>query len=359
MGKQQVNEQLNRILDIMYHINEASKKADWSAGRVHFDDIMDLLNTIDIGRSFVGLSYIQAYPLKKVYPGDEEFSSKFSSEIDNGDAESRIHGKLSTMRDSDEFKNPQGRKYRGLNSMSSVPFNGIVKVTNYVFNWGNTEHLSDFFNNQRELERKIRIDHGFGQDFYPDGDWRTHPDFRGTGEYPEVKSSFMGTYRDKIYGDYNLYGDTDELGNSRFGEDGKQKLAFKMALTNPKAQYPTYYLVDNNGEIDEVSKSLYSLFRTKSMPKNLASNLTNNMSAEEVEARKMLSDLSMKNAMAYKQWLLDNILYIAGAGVDRNTGNKVPFIWLNKGISLDIDINQNELDSIISGEFKRFEKDLD
>lgn len=343
-------------------------KEDLGIGRRNITTLDELVNEIDLGHSFVGLAYVQAYAADKVYPQKPNYDSNMRSEIGNIDPNSRLAGKMNNFLNDKEYANPTGRAYNGLKSMASNNLGGILKITNYVFNWGNAESLSNAFEKHRLAIADLRRKFGFGEDeaSYDANDWRRKVDekgnllYGGLGANPESKGgNRIPSYNQLLHPDISLYGDTDTDGNSRYDTNGNQKRAIKMVLGNVNKQWSDYYFVDNNGEVDSVSISLANLISKAKLPASLISKITPQMSQDEKDYLTAMDALQQDQARSIKTWLEDNILYIIGTGKSRITGEKTPFRWVNPNVVIDkININPAELQNIVNSEAQKAYKEI-
>ena len=137
-----------------------------------------------------------------------------------------------------------------------------------------------------------------------------------------------------------------------------QKRLLKLGLGNTDTQWSAYCIVDTKGEIDDVESSLAKLFFKVSLPKDIRASITAQMSQDEQNARNKIAALTSNFAASEKRFVLDNIAYITGEGVDKITGEKVPFRWVNKNIELDkFYVDPNEMQGIITKALKEAYKD--
>lgn len=356
-------------------MRKAMINEDLGIGRRDMNSFDELINEIDLGRSFVGLAYIQAYEASKVYPEKNGFKNSLNTEIGKLDPNSRLGKKMNGFLQHPEFANPTGRGYtfdktQGvIKSMASLPFAGVVKITNYVFNWGNAENYGNFLEKYRLKKLDLRNKFGFGKDDadYASDDWRRKVDEKGNPIYGGIglnpqsndnRKGFVSSFHQLLHPDVSLYGDTDTDGNPRYTTrpDGSQyqKRVIKMGLSDVKKQWSDYLLVDENGEVDAVEKSLSALFSKPSAPTDLLKKITAQMSQDEQDYIRGLQAINDEEFYSTKTWYEDNVLYIVGNGKSRITGEKTAFRWVNKNLVLDkININPNEIQPIIDAEIKR------
>lgn len=357
---------------------------DLGVGRADFQSLDDLVNTIDIGSSFVGLGYIQGYsnitndgPVK-IYPTADGFDKMFRGEIGKVDPSSRLAGKLNNMVSDPEYSNPTGRLYAGNRSMAQSPFQGVVKITNYVFNWGDAESLSNFYQKNRDKIANIRKNHGFGDgENYADDDWRRRVNksgksvYSGLGAYPEYTpkknldgSDVKGPFTMKLNPTASIYGDNDTYGNAVYkGIDASgnpyQRRALRFGLGNIQNQWEHYCLVDNAGEVDEVENSLAAIFHKRNVPMDYKKLIDAQTQQDEINfINDLQAELDVQNE-ADKTWLEDNIAYIVGKGTNRRTGEKMAFRWVNRNIVIDrINVDPKELKPIVDAEVQRAYRDV-
>lgn len=350
-------------------------KEDLGIGRRNMNSLDELFNEIDLGHSFVGLAYVQGYEADKVYPQKPNYDSDIRGEIGKIDPNSRLAGKMNAFLNDKEYSNPTGRAYAGLRSMASNNFGGILKITNYVFNWGNAESLSNAREKHRLAIADLRRKYGFGEDetSYADDDWRRKIDEKGNSVYGGLGANMQSKgsrknpdgsyvvqpYHQLLHPDISLYGDTDTYGKPRFGANGAQKRAIKMVLANVNKQWSDYCFVDSNGEIDAVSDSLANLISKAKLPANLLKTITPQMSQDEKDYITAIAELEKNQYRSEKTWLEDNILYIVGTGKNRITGEKTPFRWVNANVNIDkINVNPTELEQIVNSEIQKTCKEI-
>ena len=135
-------------MDSHYTLDEAVEMEDRIENRRDtYTNLDEFLSEVNLGRSFVGLAYVQGYEAKKIYPTnpDPRQANAIRGEFGKMDKSSRVWGKMNGLINDPEFSNPTGRAYAGNRSMKTPHFSGIIKFTNYVFNWGDTSSLHDFY----------------------------------------------------------------------------------------------------------------------------------------------------------------------------------------------------------------------
>lgn len=229
-------------------------------GRREMNSFDELINEIDLGRSFVGLAYIQTYEADKIYPEKNGFKNSLNAEIGKLDPNSRIGKKMNDFLNNPEYTNPSGRGYTfdktqgTIKSMASSSVAGVVKITNYVFNWGNAENLANFLDKYRLKRLELRNKYGFGKDDtdYANDDWRRKIDEKGKPVYGGIglnplsadkRTNPDGTpvvpaFHQLLHPDVSLYGDTDSYGNPKYSTraDGSQyqKRVIKMGISDIK-----------------------------------------------------------------------------------------------------------------------------
>ena len=357
----------NTYLESELMLEEISEKL--GTPRVDVNSFQELTQKYDLKRSFVGLAYIQGYETNKIYPENTEHINALKNEVGKL-GNSPLSTKFNNLFTDPEFSNPTGRKpSRGENvgrrSMSTSHFSGVIKITNYVFNWGTSKNLADFYNNYKEKMRQKRLELGFGKPdtFYAPNDWRRHPDFRGIGDNPSSTDKRTNSDGSKIHPPYSLpldanislYGDNNTYGSASFTTkpDGTQyqKKAIRFGLSDITHQWAHYCLVDVNGNIDEVENSLATLLYKMPMPKDLRQSITAQMSQDEINARNEIMKIEDEKSKAEKIWILDNIAYMVGAGFNKITGQQEPFRWINKDIDINnINVNPADMQKIIDKE---------
>ena len=323
-----------------------------------FTDLDVFLKNVELGKSFVGLGYIQGYEAKKIYPTNTGSSqaSDIKAALSKADKNSRIYGKLNGLVNDPEFTNPTGRAFGGFRSMANSPFAGVIKITNYVFNWGDAASYSDFakkhFGDRDNLINNV----------LKKASWSTNPIYKGIEPTDPNSTEGRAGYHQQLDPKNSLYGFSDAQkinGQWQYNPiyttlpDGSQiqKRAIKTGLKNVKKQWSKFCLVDNNGEIDSVDKIVGpSLGKLPNEFKDLRKYIDfGTMKADEIDFINTFSRLEQNYADSNKVWLTDHILYIVAK--DRSTGNFVRYI--NPDVSIDkFNVNSGELKAIVDGELK-------
>ena len=365
-------------MDNHYTLDESLEMEDRiEHQRETYTDIDQFLTDVNLGKSFVGLGYVQGYEARKVYPTNTEINPKLGmSQADSlkagfnkMDKSSRAWGKMNAMLKDPEFTTPTGRLYAGNRSMKSQHFAGIVKITNYVFNWGDTSALGDFYDKYHGDIRKARLNAGFGKNDsdYAVDDWRRNDMYKGLGADPVSTSNSprRNSYRKSLDAKNSLYGDVevDALGNDvdriSTRKDGTQyqKRAFRFALKNIAKQWAKYCLVDMNGEIDEVDSTIGQLIgKNPSEFSDLRKKIVPQMSQDEKNFINTIAQIDSNMALAEKTWLTDHIAYIVAGEFDPRTRTRRYVRYINPNIEIDsIEVNQTELKPVIDKEIKETE----
>lgn len=348
-------------------------------GRREFNDFDEFMNAIDpIGGQFIGIGYIQNYEVAKVYPekpingvSTRDTLSQYQQGLG---ADSRLSGKLGSFLQHPEMTTPTGRaaNFKSLGaSYKSMkegnPFSSVLKVTTYNFQW------RSYANAVADKNSKIgdlRVKHGFGQmdDMYPEDDWRRNPDFGGVGRMAafEPKRNDDGSEKVRPFSKqfnpaFNVYSDNDEFGNDRMaGVDNEgnpfQKRAMKALIPMGNGN-SIYCAIDANGEIDDIDKSLFNILGTQKSSFT-AAKITDEMAEDEKAFRTELANLENESYNA--QWFLENIAYMVGVGKDKNTGEKVPYRFVNSNIIFNykVDINPDELSKVVNNCSERAYRDV-
>lgn len=322
-------------------------------GRREFDDFDDFMASIEPIKSwFVGIGWIQNYPIKNVYPDKQNDMGVTTrdtiTQYQQGLApDNRLSGKLGGMLQHPEMTTPTGRAYKGIRPMKEGnPFTAVLKVTSYNFQW---KSYPDAYGAKKDKIMAARAKAGFG---YPEGtydedDWRRKPDFRGLGARPfyEPKLNPDGTEQQSPYSlvgnsSFNVYKDNDEFGNER---SDKRVMKALIPVGNGKS---IFCAIDGNGEIDDISDNLYGILGGPKYSSS-AAKISAEMSDDEKQFRQEIADI--ENASYNPQWFLTNIAYMVGVGKDVQTGQNTPYRFINKNIILQhqVDINQQELANVI------------
>ena len=355
-------------------------KESLGLGRIEFNSIDDIANQLDkLNGKWIGIAYIQGYPADKIYPGADGYDQSLRSEVGKLDPASRLGQKINKFISSPEYNNPTGRPNRGLMSVKTPPFSGVIKITNYVLQWGNEGSLASSFEKQRLDTTELRRKYGFGNDeaSYEADDWRRNPAYGGLGLNPMSRdkrrnddgSDYIAPYHAKpaLNPDLSLWGDNDSYGNPRYTDmpDGSKyrKRALRLNLQNVKSQWYDYLLVDQNGEIDSVENSLRKLFAKSQADKTndkWTKTIVPTMSQDEQNFLNDLQKMENRHNAVIKQWLVDNVLYIVGIGKSRVTGEKTAFRWVNKNFTLKDanNVDRNELAPIVDKEIQKAYQDI-
>lgn len=369
-----VKKELDKMLLLMermdnhYTLDEALEMEDRiESKRDTYTDLDQFLSDVNLGHSFVGLAYVQGYEARKIYPtnaADPKQANTIRGEFGNMDKSSRIWGKMNNLINDPEFKNPSGRAYAGNRSMKTPHFSGIVKFTNYVFNWGDTSSLSKFYNEYGQRVKDARIAGGFGKDpsLYPQGDWHTNDMYGGVGDMPVRPPRDINGYHQSLDAKNSLYGFSDSSKNpimtTRADGSQYQKKAFRFGLKNIKRQWAKYFLVDLNGEIDPVGESLGLVMGKIPADQwtDLRKKIVPQMQQDEVDFINNIAQVESDRNLAEKTWLTDHIAYIVACEYDPRTSTKRYVRWINPDIEIDkFTVNQNELKTIVSDEIAETE----
>ena len=354
-------------MDSHYTLDEAVEMEDRIENkRDTYTNLDEFLSEVNLGRSFVGLAYVQGYEAKKIYPTnpDARQANAIRGEFGKMDKSSRIWGKMNSMINDPEFTNPSGRAYAGNRSMKNPHFSGIVKFTNYVFNWGNTSSLRDFYDKYNQGVKDARIAGGFGKDpsAYPQGDWHTNDMYGGVGDVPARPLRDINGYHQALDDKNSLYGFSDALKNpimsTRADGSQYQKRAFRFGLKDIKKQWAKYFLVDLNGEIDPVGDSLGPVMGKipGDMWTDLRKKIVPQMKQDEIDFINHISEIEYARNMAEKTWLTDHIAYIVACEYDPRTSTRRYVRWINPDIEIDkFPVNQAELKTIVDDEIKETE----
>lgn len=359
-------------MDGHYTLNEEMEMEDRiETTRDTYTDLGTFLSEVNLGSSFVGLGYIQGYEAKKVYPTNPEVNGRGFTQADairhgfkKMDQSSRGWGKLDAMIKDPEFSNPTGRLYAGNRSMKNPYFAGVLKITNYVFNWGDASDWKSFRKNYYKSIEDTRTKFGFGKNDsdYAANDWRRNPMYHGIGAQPDYSGGDRNSYGMPLDAKNSLYGFSDAnnmpIYSTRPDGTQYQKTAFKFGLKNIEKQWAKYCLVDNNGEIDDVDRSLGPILgKIPGDFTDLRKKITAQMSQEEQDFINAISEIDSNDALAKKTWLIDNIAYIVAGERSPKTGLMRYVRWINPNIVIDkFPVNQNELKTLVDNEIKTTEK---
>lgn len=352
-----------------YTLDEALEKEDRIEHiRDTYTDLSQFLNEVNLGSSFVGLCYIQGYEFKKIYPTNpdvDKYGHTQADNIRNGvgkmDKASRGWGKLNSLINDPEFSNPTGRAYAGNRSMKTTPFAGVIKITNYVFNWGDTQNWGKFNSDYFKSIKNARVNAGFGKNDadYDPADWRRNAMYKGIGAEPERDDRDINGYKQELDAKNSLYGFSDSKKNpimsTRADGSTYQKQAFNFGLKDVKKQWAKFCLVDNNGEIDDVEKSLGPILgKIPGSFTDLRKKIVPQMSQDEQDFINAISEIDSNYNLAKKTWLVDNIAYIVACEYDPRTNTRRFVRWVNPDIVIDkFDVNQQELQSVVNAEIEK------
>lgn len=360
MNKDAQNE-LNKMLSLMERmekhltLSEAVEEEKIEHTRETYTDLDQFLQDVNLGSSFVGLGYIQGYEAKKIYPTNPKLikgasqADTIKAALAKTDTSSRLYPKLSGLVNDKEFTNPEGRAFGGFRSMSTPHFAGVVKITSYVFNWGNSQKYADFTKDYYSKRDDI-INNVLSK-----ASWNTNPIYKGIEASDPTAVSNRNGYRQRLDAKNSLYGLADPQGNPIYDTkpDGTQyqKRAFKMALKNIEKQWSKFCLIDNNGEIDAVDETVGpAMGKLPGEFKDLRPYVDfSTMKMDEINFIYNFSQIEENYANANKNWLTDHIMYIVA--YDRTQKRYVRYI--NPDVTIDeFNIDQNELKTVINDELK-------
>ena len=340
-------------MDKHYTLSEALEAEEKiETKRDTYTDLDQFLQDVDLGSSFVGLGYIQGYEAKKIYPTNPKTIKGVSQAdaIKGGlgklDKASRGFSKVNSLVNDPEFSNPSGRAFGGFRSMSTNPFAGVIKLTSYVFNWGGSEKYADYMKDYIDAHDNM-VDNVFSN-----ASWNTNPIYKNIKSIKANPSTPKDGYH---HAKNSIYGYSDPNNNPIYSTraDGTQyqKRVFKMALKNIEKQWSKFYLVDANGEIDAVDEIMGpAMGKIPGEFNDLRQYIDfSTMKIDEINFINNFSQLEERHAMAKKQWLLDNIMYIVA--YDRSQKRYVRYI--NPDVEIDsINVNRQELSNEIKEELR-------
>ena len=336
-----------------------------------YTDLGTFLSEVNLGSSFVGLGYIQGYEAKKIYPTNPETNSYGMTQADlirhgfsKMEPSARGYGKLDAMLKDPEFTNPTGRLYAGNRSMKAPHFAGVIKITNYVFNWGGANDWKSFRSAYHKSVEDTRTKFGFGkQDSdYPQNDWHRNPMYHGIGAQPDFNGGDRNSYAMALDPKNSLYGFSDgnnmPVYSTRPNGTQYQKTAFRFGLKNIDKQWARYCLVDNHGEIDDIDKSLGPILgKIPGGFTDLRKKITAQMSQDEQDFINAISEIESNHELAKKTWLVDNIAYIVAGELNPKTGMRRYVRWINPDIVIDkFPVNPQELQDVVDKEIAATEK---
>lgn len=335
-----------------------------------YTDIDQFLQDVNLGRSFVGLCYIQGYEIKKIYPTNPEVdkngmtvADRIRGGVGKMDQTSRGWGKLNGLINDPEFTKPTGRLYAGNRSMANNPFAGILKITNYVFNWGGASEWGKFNKDYFQGVQNARISGGFGKpdSSYPQDDWHRNPMYHGIDIRPESSTGGRESYGQRLDAKNSIYGFSDAFGNAVYSSkpDGTQyqKRAFKFGLKDITKQWSKFCIVDGSGEIDDIEQSLGAVFgKLPGEFTDLRKKITMQMKQDEIAFINNISALDSNYNRAKKVWLLDNVAYIVASEVDPITHTRRYVRYINPDITIDkINVDPSEMKAIVEKEISKTE----
>ena len=342
-------------------------------GRREFTDFDDFISQImPVNNWFVGVGWIQNYPVKGPYPDRPDKLGGTSTrdaltQFQQGlGQDSRMYGKVGGMLQSPEMSQPTGRAQnfktlgQSFRSMKADnPFVSILKVTTYNFPW---KVYSEAYGAKMDKIAAARDRAGFGypEDTYDETDWRRNPDFHGLGARPVYPPSLNddGTEKQSPFSRsfekgkaFNVYSDNDEHGEIR-----SDKRVIKQLIPTGNGN-SIFCTIDANGEIDDITPNLYSLLGGPSSSRASAK-ISAEMSDDEKRFRQEVADI--ENASYNPQWFITNIAYMVGVGKDIQTGQNTPYRFINKNIILQhqVDINAQELADVVDKCSERAYRDV-
>ena len=339
-------------------------------GRREFTDFDDFMaNITPINNWFVGIGWIQNYQVKNIYP-DKPDSMGLSTrdaftQFHQGlGPDSRLAGKVGGMLQSPEMATPTGRaaNFKSLGqSFRSMkegnPFTSILKVTTYNFPW---KVYSDAYGAKMDKIAAARDKAGFGypEDTYDETDWRRNPEFGGLGARPAFApklnpdgSEAQRPFSKSVNSTFGVYADNDEMGELR---SDKRVMKQLIPVGNGKS---IFCAIDSNGEIDDITSNIYKLLGGPQSSMS-AAKITDEMADDEKQFRQEIA--SIENASYNPQWFTTNIAYMVGVGKDVQTGENVPYRYINKNIALSyqVEINPLELADVVEKCSERAYKDV-
>lgn len=349
-------------MDSHYTLSEALEAEEKiETKRDTYTDLDQFINDVNLGASFVGLGYIQGYEGRKIYPTNPDTNQGLGIPAGLGkmDKTSRGYGKINNIVSDPEFSNPTGRVYAKHRSMNSQHFAGVLKITNYVFNWGNSRKYGDFMKDYFKSKEDARSVAGFGKgdSAYQPDDWHRNPMYGGIELSPVSSRDSINGYHQQLDANNSLYGFSDPNKNPIMDTkpDGTQyqKRAFKFGLKNIEKQWAKYCLVDTNGEIDDIDNSLGALLgKLPAEFTDLRKKIVPQMKQDEINFINAISQIEQNQALAKKVWLTDHIMYIVA--YDRSQKRYVRYI--NPNIEIEkFPVNSNDLKNIVNREIKETE----
>lgn len=349
-------------MDSHYTLSEAlTAEERIESKRDTYTDLDQFLKDVNLGSSFVGLGYIQGYEGNKIYPTnpDKNQGAGIQAALGKMDKASRGYRKLSGILSDPEFSNPTGRAYGGHRAMASQHFAGVIKITNYVFNWGNSSKYGDFMREYFQSREDARALAGFGKNDsdYAADDWHRNDMYGGIGLTPVSSKAMVNGYHQVLDPTNSIYGFSDPNKNPVMSTkaDGSQyqKRAFKFGLKDIEKQWTKYCLVDTKGEIDDIESSLGPILgKLSSGFTDLRKKIVPQMKADEVNFINAISQIDKNHALAEKIWLTDKIMYIVA--YDRSQKRYVRYI--NPDIDIEkFPVDANELKAVVDKELKETE----
>jgi hypothetical protein len=258
------------------------------------------------------------------------------------------------MEKNPEFTNPTGKPYRKINSMNNVGFNSVIKSCHYTINWQTQDGYSETYqklrvNPENDLRTRFNIDKDLMMS-YPADDWR-----RKYAERPHDDDD----PNDKDNGYQREPATTAPL-YTHANKDGVTNRYLRLIRdkVNPKT---TYYLVDSNGDIDDVEVSLAKLMSniTDKSYKKETDKITAETSQDEAEFLRELEKIKESTRFKFNTMLLQNIAFIIGFAKNIRTGQQEKFRWINSNIDLEgAGLDPNTKNQIIQKEYDAAKKDL-
>lgn len=285
---------------------------------------------------FVNLGYLQIYPTDAAYPTDEYYNQlsdirKGFDEIPNSQRGASRLDKFMDKMQNPEWNSPTGRKKRGedIKAMGKKLYPYVLKLTNYTIHWQSYDKYkgmqADALKGINDV--KNQMSDALKANLFGAGRAASNTGYYPIGNAADYDIMTFGSKADD--GTYSpqrqeYYTDVDN-------PDSKvdyERTAIRNYLSDVQAQHPVYFGIDEDGNIDEVPKSLGEILHNTKTGGPIEEKLAQMSDPQEIALTKQYLDLSKKYNMANKTFLTHNVAYICGL-VSDYSGNKQSVYWVN------------------------------
>lgn len=226
----------------------------------------------------------------------------------------------------------------------------IVCMSTFNFNWRDDKSLAKSYERDDEREIEIRRKHGFGanddygfdeiENYYDENDWHRKPQYNGlhSRQVKDAEEKRNSAYRKNL--GQGIYANNDD----------DSKLALRAHLTPGQYFKKTYYMVDRDGNLIELSDAEMEFLNKigKGPGRATSSNGKYDIENATEEEKAFIEEITKfeKSQRGSVTYLFDNILYMVGTSY--KDGESTPFLWLNDN-AIDntfFYINRDELEDL-------------